>query len=109
MSARLHSGDMQILHHLRDSLIPPASGENDKTGMLVHKPGGAEHGRWIFDYDVTSDDDDEAGFLFGRHAFVPGEYVSVLDPSGITHTFLIRSVASLNSPKTVSSDRCAAI
>jgi hypothetical protein len=73
------------------------AGENDKTGMLVHKPGGAEHGRWIFDYDVTSDDDDEAGFLFGRHAFVPGEYVSILDPAGITHTFLIRSVASLNS------------
>jgi hypothetical protein len=71
--------------------------ENDKTGMLVHKPGGAEHGRWIFDYDVRSDDDDEAGLLFGRHVFVPGEYVSILDAAGITHTFLIRSVTSFNS------------
>jgi hypothetical protein len=69
------------------------AGENDKTGMLVHKPGGAEPGRWIFDYDVMSDDDDEAGFLFGRHAFVPG--VSILDAAGITHTFLVRSVTSL--------------
>ena len=73
-------------------------GENDKTGMLVHKPGGsAEHGRWIFDYDVMSDDDDEAGFSFGQRAFIPGEYVSIRDAAGITHTFLIRSVSSLNS------------
>jgi hypothetical protein len=73
------------------------AGENDKTGMLVHKPGGPEHGRWILDYDVTSDDDDEAGFLFGRHAFVPGEYVSILDAAGITHTFLVKSVTSLSA------------
>ena len=42
--------------------------EDDKTGLLVHKAGGTEHGRWVFDYNVARDDDDEAGFLFGHHA-----------------------------------------
>jgi hypothetical protein len=72
-------------------------GENDKTGLLVHKAGGAEHGRWIFDYDIVRDDDDETGFLFGHHTFAPGEYVSIDDASGAMHTFLVKSVTSLNA------------
>jgi hypothetical protein len=71
-------------------------GEGDKTGLLVHKAGGAEHGRWVFDYSVARDDDDEAGFLFGHHAFVPGEYVSVSDTRGTMHTFVVKSVTSVN-------------
>jgi hypothetical protein len=73
------------------------AGEDDKTGLLVHKPGGAEHGRWVFDYDLTSDHGDEAGFLFGQHAFVPEEYVSIRDAAGTMHTFIVKSVTSLNS------------
>ena len=46
--------------------------EEDKTGLLVHKAGGAEHGRWVFDYNVARDDDDEASTLFGHHAFCAG-------------------------------------
>lgn len=72
-------------------------GQDDKTGLLVHKAGGAEHGRWIFDYDAAREDDDEAGFLFGHHMFVPGEYVSIDDAGGTTHTFLVRSVTPLNA------------
>ena len=26
-------------------------GEDDQIGQLVHKPGGQEHARWVFDYD----------------------------------------------------------
>jgi len=37
-------------------------GEDDEIGHLVHKPGGAEHGRWVFDYDGTAEADDEAGY-----------------------------------------------
>src|SRR6266699_3007669 len=48
-------------------------------GRLVHKSGGAEHARWIFDYDETAEDDDEAGYRFGDHAFHNGEYVSIRD------------------------------
>lgn len=72
-------------------------GEDDKTGLLVHKAGGAEHGRWIFDYNLAREDDDEAGFLFGHHTFAPGEYVSIDDANGVMHTFLVKSVTSLNT------------
>lgn len=68
------------------------SGEDDKLGKLVHKPGGAEHARWVFDYDVARVDDDEPGYRFGVHAFKPGEYVSIRDEDGEMHTFRVASV-----------------
>jgi hypothetical protein len=71
-------------------------GEDDKTGLLTHKAGGAEHGRWVIDYNVARDDDDEAGFMFGHHAFLPGEYVSISDANGTMHTFVVKSVTSVN-------------
>src|SRR5262249_13450946 len=37
-------------------------GEDDEFGRLVHRPGGAEHARWVFDYDETAEEDDEAGY-----------------------------------------------
>ncbi len=41
------------------------AGEEDEVGRLVHKPGGAEHARWVFDYNhPDEDDDDEAGYKF---------------------------------------------
>jgi hypothetical protein len=67
-------------------------GEDDMVGRLAHKPGGAEHARWVFDYDSDSDTDDEAGYRFGAHAFAPGEYVSIRDQDGETHTFQVVSV-----------------
>jgi len=67
-------------------------GENDETGRLVHKPGGAEHARWVFDYNPEEDTDDESGYRFGAHAFVPGEYVSIRDDDGEMHTFRVISV-----------------
>jgi hypothetical protein len=66
-------------------------GEDDMVGRLVHKPGGAEHARWIFDYDPDSEDDDEAGYRFGAHTFAPGEYVTI-SGEGETHTFQVISV-----------------
>ncbi len=67
-------------------------GDEEELGKLVHKPGGSEHARWIFDYDDTAEDDDEAGYRFGAHAFQPGEYVSIRDEDGETHTFHVISV-----------------
>ena len=67
-------------------------GEEDQTGRLVHKPGGAEHARWMFDYDPQRDDDDESGYRFGAHKFAPGEYVSIADERGELHTFRVMSV-----------------
>jgi hypothetical protein len=64
----------------------------EELGRLVHKPGGAEHARWVFDYDPAASDDDESGYRFGGHAFSPGEYVSIRDEDGDTHTFQVASV-----------------
>jgi hypothetical protein len=67
-------------------------GQDDEIGHLVHKPGGGEHARWVFDYDGSSDDDDEAGYRFGHHVFRPGEYVSIRGEDGELHTFQVISV-----------------
>ncbi len=67
-------------------------GEDDQIGQVVHKPGGPEHGRWVFDYDQTAETDDESGYRFGAHAFRLGEYVSIRDEDGEMHTFVVASV-----------------
>ena len=67
-------------------------GASEEIGRLIHKPGGKEHGRWVFDYDATAEDDDEAGYRFASHAFRPGEYVSIRDADAETHTFRVASV-----------------
>lgn len=67
-------------------------GEDDEMARLVHKPGGSEHGRWVFDYDEKAVDDDESGYRFGAHTFAPGEYVSIRDEDGEMHTFKVVSV-----------------
>ena len=66
-------------------------GQDDQVGILIHKPGGSEHARWVFDYDKTRTDDDEAGYRFGAHAMVSGEYVTLRDEES-EHTFRIVSV-----------------
>jgi hypothetical protein len=68
--------------------------ESEQVGHLLHKPGGAEHARWVFDYDESRSDDDEAGYRFGAHAFAPGEYVSITEDDGDVHTFRVVSVES---------------
>jgi hypothetical protein len=69
-------------------------GEDDEIGQLVHKPGGPEHGRWMFDYNPKRADDDESGYRFGAHAFQPGEYVSIRNEDGEMHTYQVASVES---------------
>ncbi len=67
-------------------------GEDDEIGRVVHRPGGPEHARWVFDYDPDRADDDESGYRFGTHSFRQGEYVSIRDDDGETHTFQVASV-----------------
>ncbi len=71
--------------------------EEDANGLLVHKPGGAEHARWMFDYGAGSSEDEEAGYRFGAHTFATGEYVSIRDHGGELHTFKVTSVEPLGS------------
>jgi len=68
------------------------AGADDVVGHLLHKAGGAEHARWTFAYDGEADADEEAGYRFGLHAFLPGEYVSIRDDDGELHTFVVKSV-----------------
>ncbi|MDQ0317642.1 hypothetical protein [Amorphus orientalis] len=60
-------------------------------GHLVHGPGG----RWAFHYDLEGDEDDEGGYRFAEHPFVPGEYVSIRDDDGDMHTFTVVTVEDL--------------
>jgi len=67
-------------------------GEADEHGLLVHRAGGPDGATWTFDYDPNADDDDEAGFRFGDHAFQIGEYVSIRDEDGELLTYRVTSV-----------------
>ena len=67
------------------------SGETDEHGLLVHKRGGS----WAFDYAPETGEDDEPGFKFNRHHFVPGEYVSITEHDGVQRTFRIVSVVAM--------------
>lgn len=63
--------------------------DQDEVGHLVRKPGG----RWAFHYDIHGDeDDDETGYRFGDHPFVPGEYVSIMEHDDVMRTFRVVSV-----------------
>jgi len=42
--------------------------------------------------DDDEDDDDEAGYKFGTHAFLPGEYVSITGHDGKLQTFRVVTV-----------------
>lgn len=63
-------------------------GEEDDVGHLVRRRGGS----WAFHYDIGGDEDDEAGYRFGEHPFVVGEYVSIRDEDGDLNTFQVVSV-----------------
>ena len=61
--------------------------EPEEVGHIVHKRTG-----WAFHYDIRSDEeDDEAGYRFGDHAFKPGEYVSVKEEDETLRTFKVVS------------------
>jgi hypothetical protein len=68
------------------------AGEPDERGHLLHRPGGQGGATWVFDYDGSSAEDDEAGYRLGDHVFAPGEYVSVRDEEGVLHTFKVVAV-----------------
>ncbi len=67
--------------------------EKEEVGHIVHKRGGT----WAFHYDIHGDpSQDEAGFRLERHAFVPGEYVSIKEQDGVLRTFRVMSVREID-------------
>jgi hypothetical protein len=65
------------------------------SGYLVHRSGGTAGATWGFDYDALSEEDDEAGYRLGDHAFREGEYISIRDHQGEMHPFRIAEVELL--------------
>jgi hypothetical protein len=61
-------------------------GQADEQGLLVHAKN-----RWSFSY-APGEDDDEPIFKFDRHAFVPGEYVTITEHDGVARPFRIVSI-----------------
>lgn len=66
------------------------SNQTVATGTLRQGPGG----RWLLDL-APEDAPDATGFRFGEERFVPGEYVSLIDADGETHTFVVARSAPL--------------
>ena len=48
------------------------NGDDEQIGLLVHKPGGPEHARWVFDYDASRSDDDEVRISI-RRPYIPAQ------------------------------------
>jgi len=68
------------------------NGEPDAMGKVVHRAGGDRGARWVFDYDSSTEFDDEAGYRLSDHVFAPGEYISIRDEDEEMHTFRVVSV-----------------
>ena len=73
--------------------IAPWADEDDEYGHLLHTRGRT----FKFHYDLTGDpNDDETGYRFDSHAFLPGEYVSIREHDDELRTF--RVVAATPAP-----------
>ena len=63
-----------------------------ERGLLVHRAGGAGGATWAFEYEPGGTVDEDAGYRFAAHAFIPGEYVSVRDEDGDLRPYRVTSV-----------------
>jgi hypothetical protein len=65
----------------------------EEVGHIVHTRGRM----WAFHYDIHGDPtQDESGFRFDSHAFIPGEYVSIKEQDGVLRTFRVATVRELD-------------
>jgi hypothetical protein len=67
------------------------AGQPNELGKLIHRRGGA----WVFDYNPATESDDEPGFKFDKHRFVPGEYVSITEHDHVQRAFRVASVEEI--------------
>lgn len=67
--------------------------EEHQLGHLIHKPGGS----WAFHYDIRGDENaDDRGYKFHTEAFVPGEYISVLEADGDEMIYQVVTVRDID-------------
>jgi hypothetical protein len=93
LDADAHIDPVLWQKHRENCRVSRFWGDGEETGYLLHKPGGPEHARWVFDYHKATQHKDEYGYRFGAHTFRFGEYVSIQDEAGEFHTFRVVSVA----------------
>lgn len=60
-------------------------------GVLRHGSGG----RWTLEMGGDTRDESIAGFHLGEEAFVAGEYVSLTEPDGRQHTYVVARLAEV--------------
>lgn len=66
--------------------------DEHQLGHLRHNQGGT----WYFHYDIRGDENaDDKGFKFHTEAFVPGEYISVLEADGDEMIYQIVTVEEI--------------
>jgi len=85
--------DVEAARYFRDKcrVVRFKHGEDSEEGYLRRRPGGS----WAFHYDLPDGaEDDDPGFRFERHRFVPGDYLTVVEDEG-AHTYRVVSVQSL--------------
>ncbi len=92
LDAAGHIDPVQWSQHRKNCGVRRFWDGTEEHGFLVHKPGSAEHSRWVFDYDGTAEEDEEAGYRFGSHAFRADEYVTIRDEDGHSNTYLVVTV-----------------
>ena len=86
LDAWKHMRALCFVHRLENGVVA-------ERGLLVHRAGGQGGATWAFDY-APGEGDEEAGYRFNAHPFLPGEYVSVRDEDGVLHTYRVASVAA---------------
>ncbi|WP_088345521.1 MULTISPECIES: hypothetical protein [Rhodomicrobium] len=74
-------------HHRGECTVTRFWGDEDEeSGHLIRKPGGA----WAFHYDGEgNEDDDDSGYRFNTHVFELGAYVSLKEQDGKERTFRV--------------------
>ncbi|WP_457107420.1 hypothetical protein [Methylobacterium sp. P5_C11] len=91
--------DVALWHEARDRCRVRRfwTGEADWHGRLVHRAGGEGGATWLIDYEDWTNEDDEAGYRLGTHAFVEGEYVSIRDAGdAVYRTFKVARVSRVD-------------
>jgi hypothetical protein len=64
--------DPELWHrHRKECRVRRFWDDEEAIGLLVHKPGGAEHARWMFDYGVAANEEEEAGYGSARTRLRP--------------------------------------
>jgi hypothetical protein len=64
-----------------------APDEDAQEGRLMRRGE-----RWYFDYDETTETDNEPLYRLGQHRFAVGEYVSVTDEDGRLLTYKVTEI-----------------